>query len=68
MVGDLDLIPLINELSHHIQTIQKYIYKIQKEEVELAIENIEYFIEKKKQTKIKLRFIICQIGLKKAYL
>lgn len=53
--GDLDLIPLINELSHHIQTIQKYIYTSQKEELEEAIENIEYFIENKKTERNQIK-------------
>jgi hypothetical protein len=53
--GDLDLIPLITELSHHIMTIQKYIYNSQKEELEEAIENIECFIENKKTEKNQIK-------------
>ncbi|WP_298307578.1 hypothetical protein [Flavobacterium sp.] len=53
--GKLDLIPLIIELSHHIMTIQKYIYKSQKEELEEAIENIECFIENKKTEKNQIK-------------
>ncbi len=41
---DIDLLPLINELSHHIIEIQKYIYRVQKNEIDEAIENIEYFV------------------------
>lgn len=46
---DLDLRPLIVSLSLAILDIQNYIYKIQKEEIENAIENIETFIGKKKK-------------------
>ncbi len=41
---DIDLLPLINELSHHIIEIQKYIYRVQKNEIDEAIENVEYFV------------------------
>ncbi len=53
--GELDLIPLISELSHHIMVIQKYIYNSQKEELEAAIENIEYFIGNKKTEKNEIK-------------
>jgi hypothetical protein len=53
--GKLDLIPLLKELSHHIMTIQKYIYESQKEELEEAIENIECFIENKKTEKNQIK-------------
>ena len=42
--NDIDLLPLINELSHHIIEIQKYIYRVQKNEIDEAIENIECFV------------------------
>jgi len=41
---NIDLLPLINELSHHIIEIQKYIYRVQKNEIDEAIENIESFV------------------------
>ncbi|MCD8421364.1 hypothetical protein LNI94_00470 [Tenacibaculum finnmarkense genomovar ulcerans] len=46
---DIDLKPLIDNLSLSILEIQSYIYKIQKEEIENAIENIETFIGNKKK-------------------
>lgn len=41
---DIDLRPLIQELSKIIIEIQKHIYRIQKEEIENSIENIETFV------------------------
>lgn len=45
---ELDLIPLMNELSHHIMEFQKFVYRIQKDELTNSIENIELFTENKK--------------------
>lgn len=47
---DIDLRPLIVSLSISILDIQNYIYNIQKEEIENAIENIETFIGNKKKS------------------
>ena len=41
---ELNLIPLINELSHYIMELQKNIYSFQKEELTNSIENIEMFV------------------------
>ena len=41
---ELNLIPLINELSHYIMELQKNIYFIQKEELTNSIENVEMFV------------------------
>lgn len=46
--NELDLIPLINELSHHIMEFQKFIYQKQKDELTNSIENIELFTENNK--------------------
>ncbi|RYH74833.1 hypothetical protein EVU94_07395 [Flavobacteriaceae bacterium 144Ye] len=54
--GELDLIPLIREISHHIIELQKYIYSLQKEELTDSIENIEMFVgnHKTEQNQIKV--------------
>jgi hypothetical protein len=41
---NIDLAPLINELSHYIIQIQKYIYRVQKDDITESLENIEYFV------------------------
>ena len=46
--NELDLIPLIDELSHHIMEFQKFVYRKQKDELTNSIENIELFTENKK--------------------
>nr|WP_294921767.1 hypothetical protein [uncultured Flavobacterium sp.] len=48
MTEDLDLIPLINELSFHIISIQKFIYFSERNELDEAIENIEMFVGSRK--------------------
>lgn len=53
---ELDLIPLIREISHHIMELQKYIYSLQKVELTDSIENIEMFVgnHKTEQNQIKV--------------
>lgn len=46
--NEIDLIPLIKELTNSINVIQKNIYLIQQAEIEEAIENIDFFVETKK--------------------
>lgn len=45
---DFDLIPLINELTHHITNIQKHIYRVESETLNEAIDNIEIFVGNRK--------------------
>lgn len=56
MTEDLDLIPLIKELSFHIISIQKFIYFSERNELDEAIENIEMFVgsRKTKNNQIKV--------------
>jgi hypothetical protein len=56
MTEDLDLIPLIKELSFHIISIQKFIYFRERNELDEAIENIEMFVgsRKTKNNQIKV--------------
>ncbi|OXG04300.1 hypothetical protein BC749_103387 [Flavobacterium araucananum] len=46
--NEIDLIPLIKELTNSINVIQKNIYLIQQAEIEEAIENIDFFVGTKK--------------------
>ncbi|OXB06262.1 hypothetical protein [Flavobacterium pectinovorum] len=45
---DFDLIPLINELTHYITIIQKYIYRVEGVTLNEAIDNIETFVGNRK--------------------
>lgn len=53
---DIDLKPLIYELSKSILNIQEFIYSVQKDEIENSIENIEMFVgtHKTKANEIKV--------------
>lgn len=64
--NELDLIPLINELSHHIIEFQKFIYLKQKDELTNSIENIELFTENSKTetNQIKVYYIYKKEGKK----
>jgi len=44
MDEDIDLRPLITELSHYIMETQKFLYRKQKEEIDEALDNIETFV------------------------
>lgn len=66
---DLNLIPLINELSHYIMELQKNIYSFQKEELTNSIENIEMFVgdNKTKTNSIKVYHDIKRKGRKVSF-
>lgn len=61
---DIDLIPLIAQLSTSIMKLQRNIYNLQGNEIEDAIENIEFFVESKKTetNEIKVYFDFEQVG------
>lgn len=61
---ELDLIPLINELSHYIMEFQKFIYSLKKEELMNSIENIEMFVgnHKTKDNQIKVYYNYKKVG------
>lgn len=66
---DIDLIPLIAQLSTSIMKLQKNIYILQRNEIEDAIENIEFFVGNKKNetNEIKVYFDFEQIGKKTSF-
>jgi hypothetical protein len=55
MDSDIDLRPLITELSHYIMETQKFLYRKQKDEIEEAIENIERFVGNHKTDKNQIK-------------
>jgi hypothetical protein len=55
MNSDINLKPLIAELSHYIIEIQKYIYRIQKSEISESIENIDLFVDNHKTEKNQIK-------------
>jgi len=61
---EIDLIPLIEELSISIKKIQQNIYQIQQNEIEEAIENICFFVDDKKTktNEIKVYYNYKKIG------
>jgi hypothetical protein len=52
---DIELIPLINELTHYIIVLQKYMYRVQKESINNSIENLENIVGKHKTEKNQIK-------------
>lgn len=61
---DIDIRPLIIDLSKSIKDIQRFIYSIQEEEIDSAISNIEFFVngQKNERNEIKVCYDFERIG------